>query len=66
MRDLITKEVLTVKGEVTKDGGEQVHDEHGCYGNVGNCLHAFLGWTARGKQIFTLTYRRVQYTTVIA
>lgn len=36
-------EALTVKGEVAKQSCEQVHDEHGQDGDVGNILHAFLG-----------------------
>lgn len=36
---------LTVKGEVTKKSRQQVHDEHGQDGDVGNVLHTFLGST---------------------
>lgn len=36
---------LTVKSEVTKDGRQQVHDEHGQDGDVSDALHSFLGGT---------------------
>lgn len=39
------EENLTIKGEVTKQGGEQVHDEHGHDGDVGHTLHSLLGGT---------------------
>lgn len=41
---------LTVKGEVTEKGGQQVHHKHGQYGNIGNFLHSAFGGT-KVKQI---------------
>lgn len=42
---------VTVKGEVAKKSGHQVHDEHGQDGDVGDVLHPFLGGTGgRGTE----------------
>lgn len=38
-------EVFTKKREVAEEGSEQVHDEHGQDGDVGNVLHTLLGST---------------------
>ncbi len=34
---------LTVEGQVSKEGSQQVHDEHGQEGHIGNALHLFAG-----------------------
>lgn len=39
---------LTVKGQISEEGGQQVHQEHGQEGHVGNALHLSAGtavWT---------------------
>lgn len=35
---------LTIEGEVSKDGSQQVHNKHGHNGDISNFLHAFLVW----------------------
>lgn len=39
---ILKSKVLTIKGEVAKDGSEQIHDKHPQDGHVGNGLHASL------------------------
>lgn len=39
------KERLTVEGEVSEEGSQQVHDKHGQEGHVGNILHLFARTT---------------------
>lgn len=34
---------LTVKGQVSKESSQQVHDEHGEEGDVGDALHLSAG-----------------------
>lgn len=41
--------MLTIKGEVAKDGSEQIHDKHPQDGHVGNGLHASLCGTRSVK-----------------
>lgn len=41
--------LLTIKGEVAKDGSEQIHDKHPKDGDVGDGLHASLCGTRSGK-----------------
>lgn len=36
-------ERLTVEGQVSEEGGQQVHDEHGQEGHIGNALHLLAG-----------------------
>lgn len=45
-----SKEVfLTVEGQIAKNSGEEVHDEHPQDGNVANVLHSSLGWASGEK-----------------
>lgn len=37
--------LITIEGEVAKDGSQQVHDKHGQNRDIRNVLHAFLAWT---------------------
>lgn len=37
--------LITIEGEVAKNGSQQVHDKHGQNRDIRNVLHAFLGWT---------------------
>lgn len=41
---------VTVEGEITKDGREEVHDEHAEDGEVANVLHSPFGWALGGKK----------------
>lgn len=34
---------LTVEGQISEEGSQQVHDEHGQEGHVGNALHLSTG-----------------------
>lgn len=34
---------LTVKGQISKESSQQVHDEHGEEGDVGDALHLSAG-----------------------
>lgn len=39
---------LTVEGQISEEGGQQVHEEHGQEGHIGNALHLPAGtavWT---------------------
>lgn len=42
--------LLTIEGEVAKDGSQQVHDKHGQNRDISNILHPFLGWTGRTRR----------------
>lgn len=48
---------LTVEGQITKYGREQIHDEHAEDGNVANVLHSSPGGAA-GQQITVCQHRR--------
>ena len=41
--------LLTVEGQVAKEGGQEVHGVHDQNGDVGHLLHALLGGTG-GKE----------------
>lgn len=41
---------LTVEGQVSEEGGQQVHDEHGQEGHVGNALHLSAGTAVRARE----------------
>lgn len=34
---------LTIKGQISKESSQQVHEEHGQEGHVGNALHLSAG-----------------------
>lgn len=52
---LIENKRLTVEGEVSEEGSQQVHDEHGQEGHIGNILHLFARTTDReGKDVLFL------------
>ena len=52
---------LTVEGQVSEEGGQQVHDEHGQEGHVGNALHLSAGTAVRAREqgMFDLDTRAV-------
>jgi len=44
---------LTVEGQIPEEGGQQVHDEHGQEGHVGDALHLLARatvWDGRGEE----------------
>lgn len=56
---LVLLKKLTVEGQISEQGGQQVHDEHGQEGHVGNTLHLSAGsavWVGE-KGLFSLTTR---------
>ena len=53
--------MLTVEGEVAKDCGQQVHDEHSHYGDVSNVLHAFLCWPGTTSHTHKMTLTDIKH-----
>lgn len=41
---------LTVEGQISEEGGQQVHDEHGQEGHIGNVLHLSVGAAVRAGE----------------
>lgn len=41
---------LTVEGQVSKYGSEEVHGEHPQNGNIANVLHSSLGWALKRQK----------------
>lgn len=37
------KNKLTIKGQISKESSQQVHEEHGQEGHIGNALHLSAG-----------------------
>lgn len=51
---------LTVEGQVSEESCQQIHDEHGQEGHVGNALHLFAGAAVlekEGEGVFCLDTR---------
>ena len=48
---------LTVEGQVSEEGSQQVHDEHGQEGHVGDTLHLSAGAAVWGGRRGDVSFR---------
>lgn len=52
---------LTVEGQISEEGSQQVHEEHSQEGHIGNALHLPAGtavWTGEQEMVGFVKYEK--------